>query len=210
MEVVAKSSVGLAQGLAARIIHDLAGAAQGIRVALALEADARDESTLAEARAFAVLAIEDLDGRLTFCRTAFGGAEATSVEVERLAQLPFGRRRGRLSWSEHEDGAPIAMVQAMLVFAQIAAAALIAGGEAVASLGCVEGVWRGTMDGVGEKVRPDIQALAALAGGDGGGERPGGWVVGAFVRALVEENGGAVAVSHDERSLRLSAAIPGA
>jgi histidine phosphotransferase ChpT len=209
MEALPQTTAILATRVGARIVHDIAGAVQGLKAALALMEESGDPQEQAEARALAVASAADLEARLLFCRAAYGGAEpATAEELARLSQIPFTARRGRLRWAGNEAGAPPSLARAMLFFTQFAATALAGGGEALASLSRDSGEWLARVEASGEKLRLDPQALAAFTGAGSSATRGGRWVDGALVRALVLEAGGAVSVEDLGRSVILTARAP--
>jgi hypothetical protein len=213
MEENPQTSVILATRLGARILHDLAGATQGVKAALALMSEAHDPDGRAEACAYAMASAADLEARLSFCRAAYGGAPpAGRHDLEALSQTPFAGRRGRLRWAAHDEGAPASLGSAMLIFAQISSLALAAGGEAVASLVRAPGSrWLGRLDASGPRLRMDPQALSALAGaGPLAGAVSGRWADGALARALILEGGGEIAVHDGGAVVALEARMPAA
>jgi hypothetical protein len=210
MEETPPTAAMLATRLAARILHDLAGAGQGLGSALALMSESADDAGRAEAAAFAAASAADLDARLAFCRAAYGGAPPSDADgLERLARIPFAGRRGRLRWASRAQGVPPTLARAMLIFAQLSAAALAGGGEAVASLTQDEALaWRGRVEASGPRLRMDASALCALTGASGPGQGPGRWIDGALARALILEQGGEIEVSDQGGAIILEARLP--
>jgi hypothetical protein len=199
----------LATRLCARLIHDLSGAAQGVTTALGLFEDAEGPNLDRAACELAARSADDLEARLTFARAAFAGGDVVGpAELERISQIPFQDRRGRLGWCSHEAGAPTALQRAMLLFAQLAAGVLALGGEAELRLERDGEGWLGELKAEGPRLRADADALAALAGAGGGEARPGLWAVAAFARALVVEAGGTVAVEAEAQRLTITAWAP--
>jgi hypothetical protein len=197
----------LATRVGAKIVHDIAGAAQGVKAALALLGESGDAATRAEALAYAAAATADLEARLAFCRTAFGGADpVTPAEIERLSQIPFAGPRRRLCWRANQAGAPGALTRTVLIFVQLAAASLAFGGEAIASVEMEGEVWVGRVEATSDRVRLDPQALDGLLGA--AAPRPGRWAEGALARTLILEAGGALHVEAGQGRAVLEARLP--
>jgi histidine phosphotransferase ChpT len=203
------ASAELASRLSAMLAHDMAGALQGLKAALALFDDSADEALQAEARALARQSADELEARLAFCRAAFAGRGVEGpAEFERLCQLPFAGRRARLGWSTLDPGAPGLLKRAALTFAQLTAAALASGGEATARLDRAGGGWRMRLEASGTRVRMDAEALAGLRGEAPTPGAPGRWAAGAFVAQSLREAGGGLAVEIGETFMALEARLP--
>jgi histidine phosphotransferase ChpT len=198
----------LAARLSALMAHDVAGALQGLKAALALLQDSHDEALQAEARALAEQSAAELEARLGFCRAAFGGRGAEgAVELERLSQIPFAGRRARLRWAALEPQAPGPLQRATLTFAQLASAALAAGGEATAWLDRPGPEWRARLEATGPRLRMDAEALAGLRGEPPTPGAPGRWAAGAFVAQSLREAGAALTVDVGATSLTFEARL---
>ena len=198
----------LASRLSALLAHDLAGALQGLKAALALLEDSPDEPLQAEARALAQQSVVELESRLAFCRAAFAGRGGEGpADLARLCQLPFAGRRARLRWAALEPDAPDPLRQAALTFAQLTAAALAAGGDATAWLDRLKGDWRIRLEAIGPRLRMDGEALAGLRGEAPTPGAPGRWAAGAFVAQSLREAGGSVTAEVGETSLTLEARL---
>jgi hypothetical protein len=199
----------LAGRLSALIAHDIAGAIQGLKAALALLEDSADVSLQAEARALAQQSTEELEARLAFCRVAFGGrGMEDAAELERLCQIPFAGRRARLLWAAAQPEAPGPLRQAALIFAQLGAAALAAGGEATAWLDRPDHAWRARLEARGTRLRMDGEALAGLRGEAPTPGAPGRWAAGAFIAQSLRDAGGVLSIELDETLLTLEARLP--
>jgi hypothetical protein len=197
----------LATRVGGKIIHDIAGAVHGVKAALALLGESADEAARAEALAYADAATRDLEARLAFCRTAFGGADpATPTEIERLSQIPFAGPRRSLRWRANQAGAPVALTRTILIFVQLSAAGLAYGGEAVASLEIEGEAWVGRIEVTGARVKMDTQALDGLSGAPA--SRPGRWAEGALARTLILEAGGVMHVEPGQNRVILEARLP--
>ncbi len=97
----------------------------------------------------------------------------------------------------------------MLIFAQLAAAALAAGGEAVASVTQEPSLaWLARLEAAGPRLRMDEQALCALADATPGRQAPGRWADGALARALMVAGGGEVSVTRRAEAVILEARLP--
>ena len=95
------TSAELASRLSAMLAHDMAGALQGLKAALALFDDSADEALQAEARALARQSADELEARLAFCRAAFAGRGVEGpAEFERLCQLRLGHRQALAQGAE--------------------------------------------------------------------------------------------------------------
>jgi histidine phosphotransferase ChpT len=199
----------LAARLSALMVHDIAGAIQGLKAALALLQDGPDEALQAEACDLAQQSTAELETRLAFCRAAFGGRGAEgAAELQRLSQIPFAGRRARLSWAALDPHAPAPLRQAALTFAQLAAAALAAGGEATAWLDQPGSEWRARLEASGPRLRVDAEAVAGLRGEAPAPGAPGRWAAGAFIAQSLCDAGGLVTVEMGETSLALEARLP--
>jgi histidine phosphotransferase ChpT len=203
------ASAELASRLSALLAHDIAGALQGLKAALALFDDSADEALRAEARLLAQQSADELEARLAFCRAAFASRGTVGpADLERLCQLPFAGRRARLGWTALDPSAPGPLKQAALTFAQLASAALAAGGEATAQLDRAGGDWRMRLEASGPRLRMDAEALAGLRGEAPTPGAPGRWAAGAFIAQSLREAGGALTVEVGETSLTFEARLP--
>ncbi len=199
----------LATRIGAKIVHDLAGAAHGVKAALALFGESMDEAGREEALDYALAAAAELEARVAFCRCAFGGADpVTPHEIERLSHIPFTGPRRRLLWAANAAGAPVALSRTMLIFAQLCAAGLASGGEAVASLEVEGEAWIGRIEATGARIRMDPQALDGLSGAAAPG--PGRWAEGALARKLILEAGGTMSIETVDGRAALEARLPAA
>ncbi|HSZ51908.1 MAG TPA: histidine phosphotransferase family protein [Caulobacteraceae bacterium] len=200
----------LASRLSALLAHDMAGALQGLKAALALLDDSSDAVLQAEARALAQQSAAELEARLAFCRAAFAGRGLEGpAELERLCRFAFAGRRAELRWAALEPDAPGPLRQAALTFAQLAATALTAGGEATLWLHRPAGTWRARLEAVGPRLRVDGEGLAGLRRQQPTPGAPGRWAAGAFIAQSIREAGGALEVELGETSLMLEARLPG-
>lgn len=197
----------LAARLSGRIVHDLAGPAQGLANAVALAEAGLDAAGRDEALALAAQVSQEIGLRLAFCRAAYAGAGVGGPEeVEQLARALFSRR-ARLVFETHAAAAPDVARQLTLILAQICAQAVAAGGETRVRLEADGAGWRLRLVAEGPKLRLDLAALDALAGREPQ-SRAGLWAVGALARRLVEAAGGSLAVALDP--LALEARLPAA
>ena len=209
MSFAAPAPALLASRLSALLAHDIAGALQGLNAALALLEDAPDAALQAEARALAHQSADELEARLAFCRAAFAGRGAEgSGDLERLGRRQFAGRRADLQWAALEPGAPGPLCQAALTFAQFAATALAAGGEARLWLERSGEFWRARLEAAGPRLRMDGEALAGLKQEHPTPGAPGRWAAGAFVAQSIREAGGSLDVHLDEGLMTLEARVP--
>ena len=209
MSSAAPAPALLASRLSALLAHDIAGALQGLNAALALMEDATDSVLQAEARTLAQQSADELEARLAFCRAAFAGRGVEgSGALERRCRLPVAGRRADLRLAALEPNAPGPLRQAALTFAQFAAAALAAGGEATLWLDRSGDVWRTRLEAAGPRVRMDGEGLAGLRQEAPTPGAPGRWAAGAFVAETIREAGGVLEVELGDASLTLEARIP--
>ncbi|HEY1928439.1 MAG TPA: histidine phosphotransferase family protein [Caulobacteraceae bacterium] len=202
------ASTLLASRLSALLAHDMAGALQGLKAALALLDDSSEAALQAEARALAQQSAAELEARLAFCRAAFAGRGIGGpAELERLSRIAFAGRRAELRWASLEPDAPGPLSQAALTFAQLAATALTTGGVATMWLDRPTGAWRARLEAVGPRLRVDGEALAGLRRQEPTPGAPGRWAAGAFVAQSIREAGGALDVELGETSLTLEARL---
>jgi hypothetical protein len=202
------SAADLAGRLAARLIHDLAGAAQGLAGALALLEEAADDALRTEAVALARQSAGSLERRLAFARAAWAGADIPAgAALEALSRVPFEGRRGSLTWVRHEEGAPGPLARGLLLLCQLVAAMLGREGSARAVLERgATGAWRACVEAIGPGIRPDMGALSALVGG-GEGATSGVAVVAAYARLILSEAGGSMVVNAAGDRLTLEAVM---
>jgi hypothetical protein len=177
--------------LVGKVTHDLAGAVHGVRSALALLLEAREDPELwLDAVSLARQGIADLEGRLEVCRVAYGGAAVGGArDLDRLTQGAFSSGRGALVWGRLDAGFPAPAAAAALVLAQVAAAALANGGQAQAELEAVAAGWRVRITAKAPKVRapPGFEAGATGLACEAGAE--GWWAAGAHLRGLIGPDG---------------------
>ena len=187
----------LAAGLAARILHDIAGPASGVASAMELYADSDDPEIRGDALGLATSSASALLDMLEFSRRAFGGAlePADGRTLQRLASIPFAGRRPKLEWDSSLETAAGPVGQAVLVLAYLAAGGLAAGG--VARLTATRDAITVTLRVAGEG--PGAGLFAEVADGLAG--RPfseglaGRWAPARYLFALVETAGGRLSAS---------------
>ena len=112
-----------------------------------------------------------------------------------------------MGWLAPDPGAPGPLRQAALTFAQLAAAALAAGGEATMWLDRPGGDWRARLEASGPRLRFDGEALAGLRRQEPTSRAPGRWAASAFVAQSIREAGGALDAEVGETSLTLEARL---
>ena len=199
----------LAGALAARVAHDLAGALGGVTVALSL-LDEKSAELRDEAAALIATAVNELEARLTFCRAAYGSAvgDSPANEIGRLAHRLFAGGRARLTTEIGGETLPGVVGQALLGLAQLAASALVAGGEARLSARFDDG-WVCELEALSPRARLAPETAAALRGeGPPSGTSAGRWAPAAFIYGLVVRRGGEIHMDASEGRLTILAALP--
>jgi hypothetical protein len=189
-----------------KVTHDIAGAAQGVRSALALLSESRNDArNWAEAVGYARQSVDELERRLEVCRVAYGGAAVAAPEdLVRLAGDAF-RGRGRLTWTRIDPIFPALASQAAVILAQATGVALLAGGEARAALEVAGETWRVVLEAESPRVRAPPGFEAGLTGGPCPAGAQGWWAAGRYLLDLVGPGGHALA-RFETSALRLEAA----
>lgn len=204
------STIELAARLAARLCHDFAGPAGGIKSGLEFLADPASPISRQEAMALIEESARSLGGQLAFARVAFGIGEETFAagDLEALARPLFEAIRPTLAWSVEEPALPGAAARVLLNLVQLAGAALATGGEVRVSAGRSGGGWRLSVDAVGPRARLYPEVQAGLEGRPRGEGLAGRWVQGAFVQAMTASVGGSVSAGADADAVRFTAILP--
>jgi hypothetical protein len=201
----------LAAGLAARLLHDLAGAASGIATGIDLYDDPQSRDMREAALDLIRSSDRSLRDLLTFSRVAYGGAgdQHAVGQVRELASIPFAGRRARLDWPPANAPVDGVGAQVILLMAQLAAAALAAGGSARVSTELVGESLRLRVVGEGRQPQLHREVLDGLAGRPMMAEgMPGRWAPACLLHGLVHSNGGAVRAATFEGGFTLEAALP--
>jgi len=198
----------LAAGLAARILHDISGPASGVASGLDLltESGQGDGAALELAVSSARILLDLLE----FHKVAFAGGAApvAGATLQRLALTLFEARRPRLEWVSDLDPFPGPAAQAMLILAQISAAALAAGGLARANAARVREDIVIRIDGEGPRAALHPESLDGLEGRDLLGGLAGRWAPSRYLSALVTAVGGAVTATTGVGRFSLTATLP--
>ena len=199
----------LAGALAARVAHDLAGALGGVTVALSL-LDDRSAQLRDEAAALIATAVCELEARLSFCRAAYGSSPGQSPrgDTERMAHRLFESGRAELKTDLAAEVLPGVVGQVLLGLAQLAAGALVAGGEARLSAR-LNGEWFCELEALSAGVRVAPEIAAALRGeAPPAGAATGRWAPAAFLHTLVTRRGGDVRMHVSDGRLSIVACLP--
>jgi histidine phosphotransferase ChpT len=202
----------LAAALAARILHDISGPASGVASGLDLLAEPGQADTDGAALDLAVSSAKGLLDLIEFHKVAFGasGDALGGAVLHRLALAPFEGRRSQLEWAAQIDAFPGLAAQTMLILAQVAAAALAAGGLARATAICIQGDIVIRIDGEGPRAALHPENLEGLEGRDLSKGLAGRWAPCRYLNALVTGAGGAVAATTDVGRFSLAATLPAA
>jgi hypothetical protein len=202
----------LAAGLAARILHDISGPASGVASGLELITEPGQADVGGAALDLAISSAKGLLELIEFHKVAFGsGAEAVSgATLHRLALTPFEGRRPRLEWTTQLEPFPGLAAQAMLIFAQISASALAAGGLARATASRAHDAIVIRIDGEGPRAALHAESLEGLLGRELSKGLAGRWAPSRYLTALVADAGGAVEATSEIGRFSLTATLPAA
>jgi histidine phosphotransferase ChpT len=210
MGEIRTSAAELAQRLADRLCHDIAGSIQAVASGLDLLAEASTPAMRDEAAAFLAEAVAAQKSRIGFARQAFGASAAPieADELRRVAEDYYAGQRAGLEWSTEIETLGPTAARALLNLVQIAAEALPLGGLArVTARRSAEGV-EIAVTASSPRVSLREETRAGLAGEPFDAGLSGRWVQGAFVSALVEAAGGHVGVTASEGEVVLRVSLP--
>jgi histidine phosphotransferase ChpT len=199
----------LAAGLAARILHDISGAASGVASGLDLLAEPGQSDMDGAALDLAVSSAQGLLDLLAFHKVAFGasGEAVGGAALHKLALAPFEGRRPKLEWAVQIDALPALAAQAMLILVQIAATGLAAGGLARASANRIRGDIAIRVDGEGPRAVLQSETLEGLEGRDLSKGLAGRWAPARYLNALVTGAGGALTATTGAGRFSLTATL---
>jgi len=202
----------LAAALAARILHDISGPASGVASGLELITEPGQADVGGAALDLAISSAKGLLDLIEFYKVALGssGEAVSGATLHRLALAPFEGRRPQLEWAAQIEPVPNLAAQAMLIFAQISAAGLAAGGLARATAARVRDHIVVRIDGEGPRAAPHPESLQGLAGSDLSKGLAGRWAPSRYLAALVTDVGGAVTATTDVGRFSLTATLPAA
>jgi len=200
----------LAAGLAARILHDIAGPASGVASAMELYADTDDPGTRDAALGLATSSVSALLDMLDFSRRAFGGAQDPLDDrtLRRLASTQFEGRRARLEMTSDLDPFPGPVAQAVLILAHIAAGGLAAGGFALLTAARDRETVAVRVAGEGPGARLAAEVVEGLAGRPLSTGLAGRWAPARYLFALVATAAGELTAVAGENRFVLDATLP--
>lgn len=200
----------LAAALAARLIHDLSGAAHGVASALELLADPAAASLRDDALELAASSARSLADRLAFCRAAYAGSgeSLSSQELERLAQSVFEGGRAKLAWSADLRAASPAKGRVLLLLAQVAAGGLGAGGCASIEESILDGDPVLTAMGQGQRARLAAEVISGLQGHPVEGGLIGRWAPAYFLHAAALGLAGEIMVQEQPGGFSIAVRLP--
>jgi histidine phosphotransferase ChpT len=204
-----QTDTALAARLAARICHDAAGPLSALQAGVDLLSDAQDPQSRAEALAVMHAGLSGLTATLDFNRTVFGPSAAPlpAAHLRVLAEGRFADRRPSLDWRVSETSLPASAARVLLIFVQIAAEALAAGGVARAGAEPEGGRTRVEVAAGGTRPRLAPDTLAGLEGRPPGPTAAGAWAPAAFAFSLVAAAQGRLVVRQTPEEIAFEAVI---
>ncbi|MDB5454455.1 MAG: hypothetical protein JWP92_40 [Caulobacter sp.] len=198
--------------VAARLCHDFISPASAIVSGLDLLEDPNAQDMREDAMGLIASSARKLADLLQFTRVAFGASASAesfdSRELEKLAQGVFAHVRPEMDWAVEPQSLNKSSARAILNIAQLAAAALPAGGKATLRAVTTDGRVYITAESIGPRARLRPEVLAGLKGEGAGEGLAGTWVQAAYLQALIKAAGGQVAVELSEDKVVLAAWVP--
>ena len=206
--------IDLAARLAARLCHDFISPVSAIVSGLDLIDDPEQQDMREEAMALISASARKLAAHLSFARIAFGGSAAAESfdvrELEKLANDLYEHSRADLEWNAEVPVLDKPAARAMLNLAQLGASVLPVGGTARLSAAEAPGGQVAlTLDARGPRARIRPEAVDGLEGRPFGEGLAGHWVQAYFLRAVVDQAGGALALDVEDEAVRLRISLPG-
>ncbi len=200
----------LATGLAARLIHDIAGPASGVATGLDLYTAPNSDDLRDSALDLAISSVRTLLDRLDFYRTAFGGGEEphNTETIQRLAARQVGNRRTQLDWPTSATALPSPAGQALLIMTQIACDALMASGTIRVALDSGAGKLSLKVEGKGPRVLFHPEVMAGLVGQEHRNGVAGRWAPAFYLHTLVTAAPGLLSIDLSEGGFLMEAALP--
>ena len=199
----------LARGLAARLVHDLAGPAAGVLSGLDLFADPKAAELHDEALDLTRASARALRDWLAFFRLIFADRPETQTPaaLHTLALVPFEGRRATLRFTD--DVSPVGAVagQTLLLLLLVAVGGLASGGEAVVSTD-VAGGTRVRVEGRGPRAGLANETLRGLRGEDFETGLRGRWAPARYAHTLCATRGGELTLTLLDDGFALQAIVP--
>ncbi len=205
-----KPSYRLAAGLAARLVHDIAGLVSGITTGLELYTSPDSSDLKESALELATSSGRKLLDRLDFYRTAFGeGEELRNTQmIQRLAAKQFDGRRNRLDWPSSARLLPSPAGQALLIMTQIASEAVMANGIIRVALNDGPGRLTLRVEGRGPRILLQPEVMAGLFGLEHHNGLAGRWALAFYLHTLVTAAAGLLSIDLREGGFLMEAALP--
>ncbi len=204
--------VDLAARLAARLCHDFISPISAIVSGLDLIDDPEQQDMREEAMTLVATSARKLAALLSFSRIAFGGSTASEVfdvrELERLTRGLFEHVRAELEWAIEPPGLGKPAARALLNLAQLGATALPVGGKARLSVRDEGAYTLLDLDAEGARARLRAEALDGLQGRPFSEGLGGQWVQTYFLRAIVDQAGGALDLEVADEAIRVRVKLP--
>jgi histidine phosphotransferase ChpT len=206
------TAVELAAQLAARMCHDFISPAGAIISGLDLLEDESAQDMREDALALIADSARKLVALLQFDRVAFGASAAATAfdprELKTLTDGIFAHQRAELDWSVEPASLNKATTRALLNLAQICGGALPMGGTAHIKVTDEAETTVAVARAEGARVRLRPEVIDGLNGKRLGEGLGGHWVQAFYLRKLIDEAGGTVAVQVDEGEAILTARLP--
>ena len=211
-EYEAPPALDLAAMVAARLCHDFISPASAIVSGLDLLEDPAAQDMRDDAMGLIAASARKLVDHLQFCRVAFGASSSAerfdSRELENLAQGVFAHVRAQLEWKVEPASLSKVAARTVLNLAQIAGGVLPAGG--LATLVAIEedGKIAITVTAAGQRARMRAEVVSGLRGEPVGDGLAGQWIQAAYLKSMLEANGGSISFEPGEERIVFTARAP--
>ncbi|MDB5441380.1 MAG: hypothetical protein JWM33_3807 [Caulobacteraceae bacterium] len=191
---------------AGKLCHDFIGQVGAIISGLDLLEDESAADMRDDAMAMIATSARKLAALIEFDRIAYGasgGAEGyANAELEKLTRAVFGHMKPELDWRIDTELLSKAAAKSAMGLAQIAGAALIAGGTVKVRGGAAGGRFVLQIEGTGPKCRMKAEALAGLRGEGPGEGLAGQWIQATLIQRQIAGRDGRIVIEvEDDRLL---------
>ena len=211
-EYEAPPALDLAAMVAARLCHDFISPASAIVSGLDLLEDPAAQDMREDAMGLIAASARKLVDHLQFCRVAFGASSSAerfdSRELENLAQGVFAHVRAQLEWKVEPASLSKVAARTVLNLAQIAGGVLPAGGLATLVASEDNGEITITITAAGQRARMRAEVVSGLRGEPVGDGLAGQWIQAAYLKSMLEANGGSVSFELGGEQIVFTARAP--
>ena len=200
----------LARGLAARLVHDLAGPAAGVMSGLDLLADPKAADLHDDALDLTRASARALRDWLAFFRLIFADRpeDQTAAALHTLALIPFEGRRAKLQFPDETSPVGAVAGQTLLLMLLVAVGGLASGGEAVVSTVAAAGGTRLRVESRGPRASLADETLRGLRGEGFETGLRGRWAPARYAHTLCVGRGGALTLTPLDDGFALEAVLP--